>query len=151
MDAAELVGERNLWGAVVNRAILDALWPNPCATGSGTVSHQEQRAARSWIGSRGFREACQLAGFEPDFVRDRLLPLLDDPEAALAFSERLNSGEAERRRSQGRRLNRGPKIPKGGRCAVPGCGAALYPENHTGVCRHHNHAAGYCLCTRCGS
>lgn len=34
-------------------------------------------------------------------------------------------------------------------CAVPGCGRTLYPGNWTGVCRAHNHAAGYCGCVQC--
>ena len=37
-----------------------------------------------------------------------------------------------------------PKI-----CAVPGCGAKLYDRNYSGVCKHHAHEAGYCLCGVC--
>ena len=34
-------------------------------------------------------------------------------------------------------------------CAVPGCDRTLYPRNWTGVCRAHNHAAGFCGCAQC--
>jgi hypothetical protein len=36
-------------------------------------------------------------------------------------------------------------------CAVPGCGRALYPGNRSGVCRQHNHVAGFCDCHQCRS
>ena len=39
--------------------------------------------------------------------------------------------------------------PRATHCAVPGCGKALYADNQNGVCRHHNHAAGYCQCLQC--
>jgi hypothetical protein len=36
-----------------------------------------------------------------------------------------------------------------GRCAVPGCGAALSVLNRTGVCRDHNHHPDLCQCGGC--
>lgn len=35
-------------------------------------------------------------------------------------------------------------------CKAPGCGAALYHGNRSGVCREHNHLLGYCGCAECG-
>jgi hypothetical protein len=37
------------------------------------------------------------------------------------------------------------------RCPVPGCGRSLYPGNRSGVCRQHNHLAGFCDCHQCRS
>lgn len=34
-------------------------------------------------------------------------------------------------------------------CALPGCGRELTSKNRTGVCRAHNHAAGFCYCVQC--
>ena len=34
-------------------------------------------------------------------------------------------------------------------CAFPGCDAALYLGNVSGVCRAHNHAQGLCQCFDC--
>lgn len=34
-------------------------------------------------------------------------------------------------------------------CAVPGCGRMLGAATVTGVCREHNHAAGFCRCDKC--
>lgn len=34
-------------------------------------------------------------------------------------------------------------------CVVPGCGKSLWSGNENGVCRSHNHAAGYCRCHQC--
>lgn len=147
MSVADVRGERELWGAVVNQAIIDALWDD---AHSGVVCrHDHQLAARRWIGSRGFRLVCTLAGLEPEFVEGRVRPLLDDPEAAREFVVRLRGGEMARRRSQGLRLQRGPALPGGSRCRVPGCGAALDRRSGTGLCREHNHFKGLCGCRRC--
>lgn len=36
-------------------------------------------------------------------------------------------------------------------CAVPNCGRALSRGARSGVCRNHNHAAGFCQCSKCGN
>lgn len=94
-------GSRALWQSVVNRAIIDALWPRPKVTNDnghgGIVCEHDKHKARSWIGSRDFRHVCSLAGYDPAFVESRVRPLLEDPEAAKVFVRRLSGGESSRR------------------------------------------------------
>lgn len=83
--------ERALWGAVVNQGIVEALWPRTRKHGNSSgVSGIDKDRARRWIGSRDFRTVCFLAGYDPEFVANRVTPLLDDPEKAQAFIVRLN-------------------------------------------------------------
>jgi hypothetical protein len=68
--------ERDLWAAVIQRAVLDA-------TGSlrdqKTKSHIEP--AREWFrrNGRDYRSVCALAGVDPDALRDRVLAKLEAP------------------------------------------------------------------------
>lgn len=34
-------------------------------------------------------------------------------------------------------------------CAVPGCGVLLNKNSVSGCCRTHNHAVGFCACSKC--
>lgn len=49
----------------------------------------------------------------------------------------------------GIRLRREAGRPDRVVCAVPGCGKVLTGAGVSGVCRAHNHAAGYCRCAYC--
>lgn len=69
--------ERQLWCAVLGRAVLDAT--DHVAAIGGEVSRRRIREdARGWIIGNGpdFRTACEAAGYDPDYLRDRLLPRL---------------------------------------------------------------------------
>ena len=60
-------GEHTLWVRVLHRLVQDAF-------GKGCTA-AEQSDAVSMIGdwpSRDFREICELAGFDPDYVHDAL-------------------------------------------------------------------------------
>jgi hypothetical protein len=76
-------GEQALWGAVLVRMVLDALWPYRLSEnkGSSGVRQQDYRAARVWFARKGrdFTTVCHLAGFDPDFVHARIVPMLDAP------------------------------------------------------------------------
>lgn len=41
-------------------------------------------------------------------------------------------------------------MPTQRECRVPGCKNIIGGKNYSGVCREHNHAAGYCACYKCG-
>jgi len=71
--------ERQLWCAVIERAVQDAIRPDgPGATAPEHVRQREE--ARRWFAdnSHDFRSACDAAGFDPDFLRDRVLRMTDD-------------------------------------------------------------------------
>lgn len=63
--------ERALWQSVIITALQDACNPLP-------VNRETRRAkdeAAAWLarGGKRFREVCQWAGFDPDFIRDAYL------------------------------------------------------------------------------
>ena len=69
--------ERQLWCAVLGRAVHDAT--NHIATVSGPVERQRIRqAARDWFTQNGqeYRLACEAAGYDPDYLRTRVLSLM---------------------------------------------------------------------------
>jgi hypothetical protein len=57
-----IVPERQLWQAVVNQAVIEALLDKPS---------QLRQDARDWIFSSPytFEKACEFAGWNPDYVR----------------------------------------------------------------------------------
>jgi hypothetical protein len=70
--------ERQLWCAVVGRALQDAL--DRIATVSAPTERQKlRRDALSWFAGNGneFRAACERAGYDPDFLRSRVLTMAD--------------------------------------------------------------------------
>ncbi len=70
--------ERQLWCAVVGRALQDAM--DRIATVSGTAERLRIREdARAWFlrNSPDFRMACESAGYDPDHLRMRILHLID--------------------------------------------------------------------------
>ncbi|HZL58900.1 MAG TPA: hypothetical protein VFC38_04310 [Stellaceae bacterium] len=69
--------ERQLWCAVVGRALQDAL--DQIATIPAPAERQKIREdARDWFVSNGreFRIACESAGYDPDYLRTRILSLI---------------------------------------------------------------------------
>jgi hypothetical protein len=69
--------ERQLWCAVIDRAMHDAL--DRIATVSGAAErHKIRDDARAWFRRNGreFRAACEMAGFDPDYLRTRILTLI---------------------------------------------------------------------------
>lgn len=68
--------ERQLWCAVIGRALQDAL-SRVSAVGSTTEQERLRDDARRWITQNDgdFRRACEAAGYDPDFLRDHLMRL----------------------------------------------------------------------------
>lgn len=66
-------GSRELWGKVLIHGIEDAVGRADSSIKSGylrSASNITAAAAkdRAWIGSRDFREVCELAGLEPSMI-----------------------------------------------------------------------------------
>lgn len=77
--AADHSAERQLWCAVIDRALHDAL--DHIATVSGPAERRKIREdARGWFlrNSREFRIACESAGYDPDDLRPRILSMIAD-------------------------------------------------------------------------
>jgi len=69
--------ERQLWCAVIERALHDAM--DQIATVSGPAERRTIRQdARDWFArnSGEFRAACEAAGFDPDYLRSHILSLI---------------------------------------------------------------------------
>lgn len=75
------MNEQDLWGNVLLRGVIDAIWPRPGANACTGVSTLQQQQARTWLGSRDFHAVCSLAGMDADFILDRITPLIEGPEA----------------------------------------------------------------------
>lgn len=70
--------ERQLWCAVVDRALQDAM--DRIATVSGVTERQRIRQdARDWFlrNDDDFRIACEAAGYDPDHLRSRILRMIE--------------------------------------------------------------------------
>lgn len=80
--------ERQLWCAVIERAVQDAVRPDgvPGATPEQTRQRDE---ARRWFADNGhdFRIACDAAGFDPDTLRDRVLRMAEGIADAAARAD----------------------------------------------------------------
>lgn len=65
----DVAGERALWRAVLVRALADAV--APVVMGNESV-RGVQDAARAWLRGQtaDFRMVCELAGYDPAFIRD---------------------------------------------------------------------------------
>ena len=69
--------ERQLWCAVLDRAMQDAM--DRIATVSGPQERLKLRQeAREWFSRNGddFRVACESAGYDPDYLRSRILSMI---------------------------------------------------------------------------
>lgn len=77
--AADAVVLRRLWRAVFVQALREAKGSiiNTGGAGSRLHLHLEQRRARDWIGSRDFREVCDLAGLE--LTAEAVFAAIDGP------------------------------------------------------------------------
>jgi len=76
-------GERQLWCAVLGRALNDAL--DDHAAASTPAESQRLRAeARAWFHNNGpdFRGACDSAGYNPDDLRRRVLTMIARSDSA---------------------------------------------------------------------
>ncbi len=70
--------ERQLWCAVLDRAMQDAM--DRIATVSGANEREKLREeARNWFLRNGddFRSACESAGYDPDYLRSRVLSMIN--------------------------------------------------------------------------
>ena len=68
--------ERQLWCAVVERALQDAVGPS-AAIDHGEARRRERQDALQWFleGGRDYQMACDAAGVDPDHLRLRVLSL----------------------------------------------------------------------------
>jgi hypothetical protein len=77
-SASRHSAERQLWCAVLDRALQDAM--DRIATVSGPHERQKLRQeARDWFLRNGdeFRVACESAGYDPDYFRSRALSMIE--------------------------------------------------------------------------
>lgn len=78
-STASSSAERQLWCAVLDRALEDAM--NRVAAVSGPRERLKLcREARRWFALNGteFRLACESAGYDPDHLRSRILAMIPD-------------------------------------------------------------------------
>jgi hypothetical protein len=70
--------ERQLWCAVIGRALNDALDAVSAASGASDRMRIREEA-RTWFMRNGqeFRAACESAGYDPDYLRSRFLKLME--------------------------------------------------------------------------
>lgn len=82
--------ERKLWAAVILQAIKDALWVDPDPSGPPNEGLTNGLRRIDWVRIRdealvwliydevGFKRACDLAGFDPDYLRRKVRAFLGD-------------------------------------------------------------------------
>jgi hypothetical protein len=79
-SAASQAAERQLWCAVLGRAFDDAM---DRVTAVSTPGERLKKCleARQWFVLNGmeFRTACEAAGYDPDSLRSRILPMIAGP------------------------------------------------------------------------
>ena len=70
--------ERQLWCAVIERAVQDAI-DHVGAVSEGPARNRAREEARQWFieNSRDFQKTCDAAGYDPDFLRSRVLRLIE--------------------------------------------------------------------------
>ena len=93
-SASDHTPERQLWCAVVGRALEDALG-NPGGISGSFAQHRAVVEARDWFEENGldFRRACEAAGFEPDLLRDRALRLIAERAAKPSWHDLARTDE----------------------------------------------------------
>jgi hypothetical protein len=81
--------ERQLWCAVVERAMQDAVGCN-AAMADREVRRRERQDALNWFleGGRDYQLACDAAGVDPDHLRHRVLTLAAKSEEGASGSLR---------------------------------------------------------------
>jgi hypothetical protein len=88
--------ERQLWCAVIDRALQDAT-RHPAEWGELTKEQARERTdARRWFTDNGghFRHACESAGIDADVLRNRVLQLIEQGEALHARPVAVDSGSS---------------------------------------------------------
>ena len=67
--------ERQLWCAVIGRAVLDATRPLDASAQATAEQAKAKVEAWRWFfeNDQDYREACEAAGFDPDVLRKRVL------------------------------------------------------------------------------
>jgi hypothetical protein len=110
-------GEKSLWIAVINQVVTDAL-----SGGNGSEAAHVRHQARCWLEGRSgdFETVCQLAGFDPDWLRGKLKKLMASPRRW-----RLEAGKGKRYAAQ--RLARLKKRRGGGGGENGGGNAMPFP------------------------
>lgn len=90
--------ERQLWCAVIERAVQDAVRLDG-PSGATPEQTRQRDEARRWFAENGhdFRIACDAAGFDPDTLRDRVLRMADETVDAAARADREISERVARR------------------------------------------------------
>jgi hypothetical protein len=75
--------ERQLWCAVIDRALQDAL-DRVAAVSESSERNRIRDDARAWFvrNSSEFRIACESAGFDPDELRTRIISMIGNPQPA---------------------------------------------------------------------
>ena len=95
-----MIGEQKLWQAVISRAVLDAGWSGKERDydGSLNIEATEKGRADAWLssGSKDFRAVCDLAGIDPDFLRDSYRSGRLDLEVFSASEKKRRSIEKRR-------------------------------------------------------
>jgi hypothetical protein len=66
--------ERQLWCAVIERALRDAV----ATISPPTECRRVRDAARAWFLANGleYRAVCESAGYDPDYLRSRILSMI---------------------------------------------------------------------------
>lgn len=80
-----VMAERDLWCAVIHRAMDDALTPlRESSASNASVKPHEVTAARAWFctGGRYFRQVCEMAGMEPSAIQKRVVALIEAQRAS---------------------------------------------------------------------
>jgi hypothetical protein len=68
--------ERQLWCAVVERALQDAVGPSAMAARAETCRPERQDALQWFLeNSRDYQMACDAAGIDPEYLRHHVLTL----------------------------------------------------------------------------
>lgn len=93
-DSADVVRCRTLWQEVLRQCLMSAIDVHLGAPISANG------ATPAWIGSTDFAMVCDLAGFEPSAVAERLRARLREPNGAVALRRELavaprSSGDQE--------------------------------------------------------
>lgn len=91
-------GEKAMWVAVITQAMMDAL----SRSNKSEDSYQRHEAIQ-WLtgGSKDFRTVCQLAGFDPDYIRKKAKQCLAAPRpwrAIAGTGKRYEERKAYRKR-----------------------------------------------------
>lgn len=76
--------ERQLWCAVIDRALQDATRRAEASSRLSNEQLRERDEARAWFRENGghFRHACESAGIDADLLRKRVLQIIADLEAS---------------------------------------------------------------------